>query len=197
MQTLFDLSRYTPQRPRRLIRDLPVSEQPLNRLYQVGTTSLSTAELIATVLQTKDALDLAHEVLQAAGGEVDRLPGLTRQQLKRLPGIGDAQAARLQAALELGRRVLMHSPPDRPRVTSPADAANLVMAEMMGLEQEHLRLILLDTRNGVLATPTIYIGNLNTSVVRIGELFKAALAYCAAAFIILHNHPSGDPSPSP
>jgi DNA repair protein RadC len=82
------------------------------------------------------------------------------------------------------------------RVTSPADAANLLMSEMMFLEQEHLRLILMNTRNEVLKTPTIYIGSLNTSVVRIGELFRAAIKENAAAFIVVHNHPSGDPSPS-
>ncbi len=152
--------------------------------------AVSNAELIAAVLQTKDALDLAHELLQMAGGSLLRLPHLTRVQLKQLSGIGDAQAARLQAALELGKRVLVAEPATNPKVTSPADAANLLMYEMMNLEQEHLRLILLDTRNQVLATPTVYIGSLNTSVVRIGELFKQALIYNAAALIVLTTiHP--------
>ncbi|MCA9935622.1 MAG: DNA repair protein RadC [Anaerolineales bacterium] len=197
MNTLFDLTKLSSSSSRRLIRDMAPSEQPLNRLYHVGTQAVSNAELIASVLQTKDALDLAHELLQMAGGSLLRLPHLTRAQLKRLSGIGDAQAARLQAALELGKRVLMAETGDKPTVTTPADAANLLMFEMMNLEQEHLRLILLDTRNRVLATPTVYIGSLNTSVVRIGELFKQALVYNAAALIVLHNHPSGDPSPSP
>lgn len=83
------------------------------------------------------------------------------------------------------------------KITSPADAANLLMTEMAFLEQEHLRLILLDTRNHVIGTPTIYVGSLNTSVVRIGELFRAAVRANAAAMIVAHNHPSGDPSPSP
>jgi DNA repair protein RadC len=196
MQTLFDLSQLSSTNSRRLIRDMTPSEQPLNRLYHAGTQAVSDAELIAAVLQTKDALDLAHELLQMAGGSLLRLPHLTRAQLKRLSGIGDAQAARLQAALELGKRVLVAAASDKPKVTSPADAANLLMYEMMNLEQEHLRLILLDTRNQVLATPTVYIGSLNTSVVRIGELFKQALIYNAAALIAAHNHPSHDPSPS-
>jgi DNA repair protein RadC len=197
MHTLFDLTELTSTHSRRLIRDMPPGEQPLNRLYQAGTQAVSDAELIAAVLQTKDALDLAHELLQMADGSLLRLPHLTRAQLKRLSGIGDAQAARLQAALELGKRVLVAEACDKPKVTSPADAANLLMYEMMNLEQEHLRLILLDTRNQVLATPTVYIGSLNTSVVRIGELFKQALIYNAAALIAAHNHPSHDPSPSP
>jgi DNA repair protein RadC len=197
MHTLFDLTKLTSTSSRRLIRDMAPSEQPLNRLYHVGTQAVSNAELIAAVLQTKDALDLAHDLLQLAGGSLLRLPHLTRAQLKQLSGIGDAQAARLQAALELGKRVLKAEAGDKPKITSPADAANLLMVEMMNLEQEHLRLILLDTRNHVLAMPTVYIGSLNTSVVRIGELFKQALIYNAAALIVLHNHPSGDPSPSP
>lgn len=197
MHTLFDLTKLESRHSRRLIRDMSPGEQPLNRLYQAGTQAVSDAELIAAVLQTKDALDLAHELLQMAGGSLLRLPHLTRAQLKRLSGIGDAQAARLQAALELGKRVLVAAASEKPKVTSPADAANLLMYEMMNLEQEHLRLILLDTRNQVLATPTVYIGSLNTSVVRIGELFKQALIYNAAALIAAHNHPSHDPSPSP
>jgi DNA repair protein RadC len=176
---------------------MPTAEQPLHRLYQAGTQAVSDAELIAAVLQTKDALDLAYDLLQMAGGSLLRLPQLTRNQLKQLSGIGDAQAARLQAALELGKRTLMAQAEEKPRVTSPADAANLLMFEMMNLEQEHLRVILLDTRNRVLATPTIYVGSLNTSVVRIGELFKAAIRDNAAAVIVAHNHPSSDPSPSP
>jgi DNA repair protein RadC len=112
-------------------------------------------------------------------------------------GIGAAKATEVKAALELGRRLMASSPEERPVVSSPADAANLLMSEMMFLEQEHLRLILLDTRNGVLQTPTIYVGSLNTSVVRVGELFRAALKANAAAMIVAHNHPSGDPAPSP
>ncbi len=191
--TLFNLQQSATTISRRLIRDMAPSEQPLNRLYHVGTQAVSDAELIAAVLQTKDALDLAHELLKLAGGSLLRLPHLTRAQLKQLSGVGDAQAARLQAALELGKRVLVAEASDKPKVNSPADAANLLMYEMMNLEQEHLRLILLDTRNQVLATPTVYIGSLNTSVVRIGELFKQALVYNAAALIVLHNHPSGAP----
>jgi DNA repair protein RadC len=112
-------------------------------------------------------------------------------------GVGPAKAVEVKASLEIGRRLMTASPEERPRVTSPGDAANLLMSEMMFLEQEHLRLILLDTRNRVISTPTIYVGSLNTSVVRIGELFRAAIRDNAAAFIVVHNHPSGDPSPSP
>jgi DNA repair protein RadC len=92
---------------------------------------------------------------------------------------------------------LASTPEERPKVTTPADAANLLMSEMMFLEQEELRVVILDTRNRVLSTPTIYRGSLNTSVIRIGELFRAAIRSNAAAVIVAHNHPSGDPAPSP
>ncbi|HSM58010.1 MAG TPA: DNA repair protein RadC [Candidatus Sulfomarinibacteraceae bacterium] len=183
-----------------MIRDLPQDERPRERLTRLGPRAVSNQELLAITLRTgvggENVLRLAERLLAHFNG----LPGLARASLTelcRVKGIGPAKAAEVKAALELGRRLLVAAPEERPRVTSPADAANLLMSEMMLLEQEHLRLILLDTRNHVLRTPTIYVGSLNTSVVRVGELFRAAIKENAAALIVAHNHPSGDPSPSP
>ena len=181
----------------RLIRELPLSEQPLQRLYRAGVNGISPAELIASILQTKNGLELAHQLLHLVEGQLHRLPQLTRTQLMQLSGVGQAQAARLQAALELGRRVLQADTGEQPSIQSPADAANLLMYEMMNLEQEHLRVILLNTRNRVITVPTVYVGSLNTSVVRLAEVFKPAIVHNAAAIIVCHNHPSSDPSPSP
>lgn len=181
---------------RRYVRDMPVGERPLTRLQENGAMALSTAEILASIVQTHDALDLATDMLNFFGS----LAGLGRAtiaELCRFDGVGESQAARIKAALELGRRMVSEPQDERPRVASPADAANLVMSEMMSLEQEHLRVLLLDTRNRVLGAPTVYIGSLNTSVVRVGELFRAAIRANAAAVIVIHNHPSGDPSPSP
>ena len=186
----------TAVRPRRMIRELPPQERPFARACRVGVRALSVAELLALVLTTSDALDLAYEILEEAGG----LAGLyqySRQELTTIPGVGDGLAMRLQAAVELGRRYVTTSPTERPFVHSPGDAANLLMAEMQDLPQEHLRVILLDTRNRVIGMPTIYIGSLNTSVVRVGELFRQAITSQAAAVIVAHNHPSGCASPSP
>lgn len=152
------------------------------------------------MLGSGNASDNVLSVAQYLLAEVNGLPGLSRAslaELKTIRGIGDAKASRLKASLELGRRLLLTARQERPYITSPGDAANLLMPDMMHLEQEHLRLVLLDTRNRLLGTPTIYVGSLNTSVIRIGELFRAALRENAAAFIIAHNHPSSDPSPSP
>lgn len=166
----------------------------------MGERALSTTELLALVLGSGNASDNVLSVAQYLLAEVNGLPGLYRAslaELKTVRGIGDAKASRLKASLELGRRLLLTARQERPYITSPGDAANLLMPDMMHLEQEHLRLVLLDTRNRLLGTPTIYVGSLNTSVIRIGELFRAALKENAAAFIMAHNHPSNDPSPSP
>jgi len=183
-----------------MIRDMAEHDRPRERLQKVGAGAVSTAELLAIVLRTgtggENVLRLAERLLAEFGS----LPGLSRAsitELMNVKGVGEAKASEVKAALELGRRLMTSAPEERPVVSSPADAANLLMSEMMFLEQEHLRLILLDTRNRVLKTPTIYVGSLNASVVRVGELFRAALKANAAAMIVAHNHPSGDPSPSP
>ncbi|MEW5988661.1 MAG: DNA repair protein RadC [Chloroflexota bacterium] len=183
-----------------MMRDMPAGDRPRERLAQVGARAMSTAELLAIGLRTgvngENVLRLAERLLAQFQG----LSGLARAtiaELTAVKGIGQAKAIEIKAALELGRRLMASTPEERPRVTSPAEAANLLMSEMALLEQEHLRLVLLDTRNNVLGTPTLYVGSLNTSVVRIGEIFREAIRVNAAALIVAHNHPSGDPAPSP
>ena len=110
--------------------------------------------------------------------------------------MGPAKAGELKAAFELGRRWQTASPQERLQVKSPSEAANLLMLEMSVLEQEHLRTILLDSKNHVLKIHTVYVGSLNTAVMRIGELFREAIRLNSAAMIVAHNHPSGDPTPS-
>jgi DNA repair protein RadC len=182
------------------IKELPVSERPRERLLHAGASALSTAELLAIILRVGVGGESVLTVSQRMLARFDGLPGLARASITELTaehGIGDAKAAQLKAALELGRRLLVASPAERPQVRSPSDAAQLLMAEMSLLDQEHLRLILLDTKNYVLAIPTVYVGSLNTSLIRIGELFRYALRENCAALIVVHNHPSGDPTPSP
>ncbi len=183
-----------------MIRDLPMAERPRERLKLYGAGALSTSELLAIILRVgvsgESVIQVASRLLARYGG----LPGLARASFTDLcaeRGLGEAKAAQLKAALELGRRLLVASPQDRPQVKSPSDAANLLSLEMGALEQEEMRVLLLDTRNRVLAIEAIYKGSLNSAVVRIGELFRAAIKANAAAIIMAHNHPSGDPSPSP
>ncbi len=182
------------------ITDLASSERPRERLAQLGAQALSNAELLAILLRVgvrgENAVQVGTRLLQSFGG----LSGLHRASYAEVcnqHGIGLAKAAQIKAAIELGRRLTLESPEERPAIHSPADAAALVQFEMSALEQEHLRVLLLDTRNRVLDIVEIYRGSLNSSQVRVGELFRAAIRRNAAALIVVHNHPSGDPAPSP
>ena len=186
-------------RYRPMIKEMPEAERPRERLAHYGAGALSTAELLAIILRTGFAgcsvMDLSLHLLSRYGG----LSGLARASFRELcqeTGLNTAKVAQLKAALELGRRLQIESPEQRPQILSPADAANLLMLEMQSLEQEHLRVILLDTKHRVLDMPTVYRGSLNSSMVRVGELFREAIRANCAAVIIVHNHPSGDPSPS-
>lgn len=184
--------------PRKLltIRELPETERPVNRLTQLGASALSTTELLAILLGNPHQLQDAASLLAA----FDDLVGVARApsaELQQQPGVGATTAARIKAAFELGRRLIVERPKSLPQVRSPADAANLVMPEMNLLEQEHLRTILLDTKNHVLGIPTIYIGSVNTTMIRISELFREAIRRQCPSIIIVHNHPSGSPDPSP
>ncbi len=182
------------------IRDLPPSDRPRERLRDFGAAALSNPELLAILLRTGTARESAVALASRLLSQHDGLVGLARTGFAELcaeRGLGEAKAAQLQAALELGKRLTAAGPEERPAVRYPEDVANLLQAEMALLEQEHLRALLLNTRNQLLAKAEIYRGSVHTAVVRIGELFREALRQNAPAIILVHNHPSGDPTPSP
>ena len=186
--------RYQP-----MIRDLPQGERPRERLKQHGANHLSNTELIAILLRTgmqgENVLSLSSRVLTRLEG----LAGLGRSTFAELcsqRGLSEAKACQLLAAMELGRRFVSLAPEERAVINSPQDVANLLMAEMTTLEQEHLRVLLLNTKNEVLGIQEIYVGNVNSSVVRPAEVFRPAVRESATSLIIVHNHPSGDPTPS-
>jgi len=182
------------------IKEMPASERTRERLQAYGAGALSTGELIAILLRTgmegQSAVNIGTRLLKDFG-----LAGLARcsfDQLVNEKGLGPAKVAQLQAAFELGRRLLTAAPDERTQIRCPADAANLVMSEMSVLQQEHLCTLLLDTKNRVTGPRReIYVGSLNTSLIRVGELFRQAIHANCAAIIVVHNHPSGDPTPSP
>ena len=190
------------QRPRYhlLIRDLPTGERPRERLRDHGATYLSNAELIAILLRTgtpaENVIDLATRLLSQYGG-LDGLARASFPELTRLHGMGDAKTAQLKAALELGRRLLATTGEARVTIHSPQDVANLLMAEMAFLDQEHFRALMLNTKNQVLSISEVYKGNVSSAVVRAGEVFQEAVRSNCPAIILVHNHPSGDPTPSP
>ena len=182
------------------IMDLHESDRPRERLAALGPQALSNAELIAILLRVGVKGESAVTVGQRLLNQYHGLTGLHRapfEDLKKQHGLGDAKAAQIKAAVELGRRLTLESPEERAAINSPADAAALVLYEMSALEQEHLRVILLDRRNRVLETVEVYKGSVNSSQIRVGEIFKEAVRKNASALIVIHNHPSGDPTPSP
>jgi DNA repair protein RadC len=196
-QLEFDFSRRIDLRgaSHRLLEE----EQPQYRLEHLGEGALSLRELLAVVIGSGHSDDSILELTRLLG-ELGGLPGIAKASISELTAynsIGTAKAARIKAALELGRRFVATPLEKRAKIQSPADAANLLMPEMMFLEQEHLVVVLLNTRNEILDTRMVYKGSLNTAVVRIGEVFKDAIRQNAAAMIVAHNHPSHDPSPSP
>jgi DNA repair protein RadC len=182
-------------RPR--ILDLPSSDRPRERLAIDGAAVLNNNELLAILLRVGIAGENAIRVAERLLGQVGGLAGLHRAsyaELCKLKGIGPAKAAQLMAAIELGSRIARSTPVEKPTIGSPADAANLVMYDMAALDQEYLYVILLDTRNRLLGRPIeVYHGSLNTSLIRVGEVFREAVRVNAAGLIVAHNHPSGDP----
>ncbi|MDA1258740.1 MAG: DNA repair protein RadC [Chloroflexi bacterium] len=183
-----------------LIRDFPVGERPRERLRNYGAGHLSNAELLAILLRTgtqgENVLAMASRILARFEG----LATLSRTSFDELcaeKGLSEAKSCQLLAALELGRRVSSLSPEDRVVISSPKDIANLFMAEMSMLEREELRVLLLNTKNQVIGVERLYQGSVNSALVRPAEVFTAAVRRTCPAIAVVHNHPSGDPTPSP
>ncbi|MFD1422326.1 DNA repair protein RadC [Laceyella tengchongensis] len=182
-----------------LLRDVPEEERPRERMIRLGPNYVSNAELIALLLRTgstgESVMTLAQRVLNKGGG----LKGLTRlslQELMGIHGIGPAKAIQLMAGIELGQRISRMMPEDRHAIRSPDDAACYVMDELRFLQQEHFICLYLNTKYRVIDKKCIFKGSLNTSVVHPREIFHEAIRCSAAAIICVHNHPSGDPTPS-
>ena len=182
------------------ITDLDTDERPRERMEKKGPNALSTAELLAILLRVgvegENAVQLAQRLLDQFGG----LTGLQRadfQEVCTVHGLGPAKTAQIKAAIELGYRLLKENPVLADSISSPVDAADMIRYKMQALKQEELWVILLDTRNRLITIEEVYKGSLNSSQVRVGELFRAAVQRNAASVILAHNHPSGDPSPSP
>ena len=182
------------------IRDLPSSERPRTRLERLGPGALSTVELLAIIMGTgvegESAMDIAARLLARYGG----LAGLARASFSELVaerGLGTAKVAQLQAALELSRRLVQAEPEDLPPTYSPADVAALLMPEIGYLEQEHFYVLFLNARYRVMGQQALYRGNLTLTQIRVGEVFREAIRRNCACIVVAHNHPSGDPTPSP
>lgn len=182
-----------------LIKDFPQDERPRERFVQNGPESLSNHELIAILLRTgtkdESVLQLANRLLTHFEG-LRLLKDASLDEITAIKGIGSAKAIQVLAAVEIGRRISKLTYDDRYIIRSPEDGANYVMHEMRFLSQEHFVCLYLNTKNQVLHKQTIFIGSLNTSIVHPREVFKEAFRRSAASIICIHNHPSGDPTPS-
>jgi DNA repair protein RadC len=189
------------EQPRYQVRvaELPVDERPRERLLRLGPQSLTTAELLAILLRTGTSRDGVLEVASRLLKEHAGLRGLASADLVTLSeqhGVGNAKATTIAAAFELGRRLALEGDDVRHRVNGPADIARLLQAEMELLQQEELRLIVLDTKHQVLSTMMLYRGSVNAAGGRVAEVFREAVRRNATAIAVAHNHPSGDPNPS-
>jgi DNA repair protein RadC len=174
-------------------------DRPREKLERVGAAGLGDNELLATVLghgvPRTSALDLANAVLDAVGG-LHGLARATTDDLRRVPGIGGARASQLIAAVEAGRRTLVRGRRERVQIRTARDAAELLVPQFGTRPVEHFGVLLLDTKNRVLRTTLVSIGTLDASIVHPREVFRAATHAGAAALVLFHNHPSGDPTPS-
>jgi DNA repair protein RadC len=181
------------------MKNVPYYDRPRERLLREGAAYLSDTELIAIMLRTgreqETVFQLAQRLL-ATFGDIGELAQASHAELTRIKGVGTVKAVELQAAFELGRRVALSSPEKRTTIRLPRDVAKLMLPEMRHLTQEHFVCLFLNTKNHVIGKQTIFVGSLDASIVHPREVFKEAIRRSSASVICLHNHPSGDPTPS-
>ncbi len=175
---------------------LPLRERPAYRVAS-DSPACNLLELLTVIIGGPPAEETAKALL-ARYGSASAIAKAPLLELVQVKGVGQATALQIKAAAEFGRRVAFDQPNEAPTINSPADAAAILMPLMQGRDQEFLFVILLNTRNRVIGGPIeIYHGSLNTSLIRVGEVLRDAVRLNAAAIVVAHNHPSGDPSPSP
>lgn len=186
--------------PKMMIRDVHLADRPRERLVRQGAASLSNQELIAILLGTgtrnESVLVLANRVLSSFD-KIQDLKDATIEEYTSVKGVGQAKAALLLAAVELGKRLYRKHTEERFTIRSPEDAASYLMTDMTSLNQEHFVVLFMNVKNEVLHKQTIFIGSLNSAIVHPREIFREAVKRSAASIICAHNHPSGSPSPSP
>jgi DNA repair protein RadC len=182
------------------MREVPNEERPRERMLQYGPQALSNAELLAILLRTgtysESAVTLAQRILSECG-DFRSLVDMSKDQLTQIKGIGNAKALQIQASIELGRRLARSTHNEAVTIRSPESVANLMREELRYLQKEHFVCLFLNTKNHVIGQETLSMGSLNASIVHPREVFRAAIKRSSASIICVHNHPSGDPTPSP
>jgi DNA repair protein RadC len=182
------------------IKDFPFDLRPREKMAKRGVQYLSEIELLAVIIGTgrkgENALRLAERILTQVGG-LGKLAKASLRQISSLQGVGLAKGARIQASFELARRAFSLPQEERIRISGPEDVALLVSSQMSLLDKEHFKAIILSVKNEVLKVVDITVGSLRSAVVEPGELFREVLRENGAGVVVIHNHPSGDPTPSP
>ena len=183
-----------------MLKELPRGECPHHRLAHEGSHTLKTSELLALIIRstnTPKAMDIAEELMSKFDGNLKTLADSTEKQLaKDIKGLSEAKAQTIIAAFELGRRMAAFTE-TKEQIDSPSAVARIMMANLRDLKQEELHVLCLDTKNYVTKRKRIFEGTLNASIIHPREVFKFAIEEAAASIILVHNHPSGDPAPSP
>jgi DNA repair protein RadC len=182
------------------LREVPSEERPRERMLQFGAHALSNAELLAILLRTgtyaESAVRLAQRILSECG-DLRSLVDMSKDQLTQIKGIGNAKALQIQASIELGKRLARSTMNEAVIIRSPENVADLMREELRYLQKEHFVCLFLNTKNHVIAQETLSMGSLNASIVHPREVFRAAIKRSSASIVCVHNHPSGDPTPSP
>lgn len=184
-----------------MLKDLPNDERPREKLLTRGVQSLSNAELLAILLRTGTKEDSVMRVAEKLLSEyhtngLASIANLSPLDFSKIKGIGVVKAITVIAAIELGKRLATNPTNERYVIRSPKDVADYMMARLRYENKEYFISMLLNTKNHVLASPIVSVGSLNASIVHPREIFREAIHYAAASIILIHNHPSGDPSPS-
>lgn len=182
------------------IKTLPQYERPVEKCLSSGVESLSNGELIALLINSgtreKSAVDLAEEVLAKDESGIGYLRESSPEELMTVKGIGGSKAARIMAAVELGKRIASRPVQKGMKIEDDEDVAELFMEDMRRLKKEMFKTVLLDSKGGVISVETVSVGELNSTIVHPREVFNQAVRKSAAAVVLVHNHPSGDPMPS-
>ncbi|CAJ1313927.1 DNA repair protein RadC [Paenibacillus sp. PK4536] len=186
--------------PQYLLRDVPQEERPRERMMNYGAEALSHAELLAILLRTgtkdESVVHLANRIMRQVGS-IRQLVDLSIEELTEIKGIGTAKAIQIKAGIELGRRITRTGKEEVKAIRSPRDAADLLIEQLRYLQKEHFVCLFLNTKNHIISQETLSMGSLNASIVHPREVFRAAIKCSSASVIFAHNHPSGDPTPSP
>jgi DNA repair protein RadC len=182
------------------MKDVAPHDRPREKLERLGASALGDNELLALVLgsgsRTLNALEVANRLLQHAGG-LHALTRATSGELHRVAGVGRARAAQVLAAVELGRRTLIRGGVERPQLASPAQLAHLLLPQFGSGPVEQFGIVMLDSKSRLIRIKLVSMGSVDTTVVHPREVFREATAAAAASIVLFHNHPSGDPTPSP